>query len=325
MLRQQLIVLKLSVKRPKFTNSDRVRLTLLARLTKYWQSVLHIVQPDTLLRWHREMFKRYWRRKSQSKNREPRTPLATISLIKQMARENLLWGAEEIHGELLKLGIEVSKSTIQKYIDRVRQSSAGGQTWSTFLKNHAHEIWACDFTVVHDLFFRPIYIFIIIKHGNRQIMHTAVTRHPTDAWVAQQLREATSWNCKPRFLIRDNDKKYGQQFSAVASSSGIKVLRTPLAAPRANSICERFMGSLRRECLDHFIIFSSSQLKRIVSQYATYHNDHRPHQGIEQRVPTWFINRRASTPKSNRVQGQVISTPILSGLHHSYSYVTVTQ
>jgi len=132
MLRQQLIVLKLSVKQPKFTNSDRVRLTLLARLTKYWQSAPHIVQPDTVLPWHRDMFKRYWRRKSQSKNREPRTPLATISLIKQMARENLLWGAEEIHGELLKLGIEVSKSTIQKYIDRFDKAPLVGKPGPLF-------------------------------------------------------------------------------------------------------------------------------------------------------------------------------------------------
>jgi transposase InsO family protein len=151
-------------------------------------------------------------------------------------------------------------------------------------------------------------------------MHTAVTRHPTDAWVAQQLREATPWDNKPRFLIRDNDKKYGKLFSAVASSTGIKELKTPLAAPRANSICERFIGSLRRECLDHFIIFRESQLKRIVSDYASYHNEHRPHQGIEQQIPTWYVNPPSPKLKSNQVQGQVISTPILSGLHHSYSY-----
>ena len=316
-LRQQLIVLKRSVKRPQFTNGDRTRLTLLARFTNFWQSALHIVQPDTILRWHRDMFKRYWRRISKPKNREPFTPRETIALIKQMARENHLWGAEKIVGELLKLGITVGKPTVQKYMEQVRKRM-GGQSWATFLRNHAREVWACDFTVSHDLLFRPIYTFVIIAHHSREIVHSAVTRHPTDAWVAQQLREATPWNRKPRFLIRDNDKKFGKQFSTVARSSGIKELLTPLKSPRANAICERFFGSLKRESLDKFLIFRESQLRRIVTEYVAYYNQQRPHQGIKQQIPTWFVPRKL--PKSNQVQGKVISTPILSGLHHSYAY-----
>jgi transposase InsO family protein len=317
MLRQQLIVLKRSVKRPQFTNGDRTRLTLLARFTNFWQSALHIVQPDTILRWHRDMFERYWKHISKAKSREPFTPRETIALIKQMARENHLWGAEKIVGELLKLGITVGKPTVQKYMIQARRTT-GGQSWSTFLRNHAREVWACDFTVTHDLVFRPIYTFVIIAHHSREIVHSAVTRHPTDAWVARQLREATPWNRKPCFLIRDNDKKVGQQFSAVAHSSGIKELLTPLKSPRANAICERFFSSLKRESLDHFLIFREAQLRRIVQEYVAYYNQHRPHQGIQQRIPIWFVNHRP--PTSNRVQGKVIAMPILSGLHHSYAY-----
>jgi hypothetical protein len=182
-LRQQLIVLNRQVKRPKFTNGDRLRLVLLSRLTKFWSSALHLVQPETILRWHRDLFRRYWKRKSKPKNRKPRIPQETINLIKDMAQKNWLWGAEKIQGELLKLGIKVSKRTIQKYMKILRKRS--GQNWRTFLKNHAHEIWACDLTTVTSLFFKPIYIFVIMELESRRIVHTAVTLNPTDEWTAQ--------------------------------------------------------------------------------------------------------------------------------------------
>jgi hypothetical protein len=188
-LRQQLIVLNRQVKRPQLTTSDRIRLVFLSRLTRFWQTALHIIQPDTLLRWHRDLFRVYWKRKSKSKKRKPRIPRETINLIKQMARENPFWGAEKIRGELLNLGISVGKLTIQKYMKQVRKQS--GQNWTNFLKSHTHDIWACDFTVVYDLLFRPIYVFILIAHQNQEIKRAAVTHHPTDAWTAQQLREAT--------------------------------------------------------------------------------------------------------------------------------------
>ena len=162
MLRQQLIVLNRQVKRPQLTQGDRVGLVLLARLTEFWQQALHIVQPDTLLRWHRDLFRRYWRRKSKPEKREPRTSPETIELIKQMARENRLWGAERIRGELLKLGVNVSKRTIQKCIPKERNNQPV-QTWSTFLKSRFRDIWACDFTVVNDLLFRSLYVFVIME------------------------------------------------------------------------------------------------------------------------------------------------------------------
>ena len=173
-LRQQLIVLKRSVKRPKLTAGDRVRLTFLARLTNFWQSAFHIVQPETVLRWHRDLFRRYWKRKSKPKGRKPRIPQETIDLIKQMALENRRWGAKKIRGELLKLGIKVHKRTIKRTMRQVRKRNSG-QNWATFLRNHAKDMWACDFTVVHTLFFKPIYIFIIMHHQTRRIVHAAVT------------------------------------------------------------------------------------------------------------------------------------------------------
>ena len=157
-----------------------------------------------------------------------------------MARNNRLWGVKRIQGELLKLDITVSKRTVRRYMRKVRPPRPHGQNWATFLQNHAREIWACDFLQLHDAFFRPLFAFFITELGSRRIVHVGVTRSPTDTWVAQQLREATPFGKAPRFLIRDNDAKYGVHFEAVATGSGIEVLRTPIRAPRANAICERF-------------------------------------------------------------------------------------
>ena len=153
---------------------------------------------------------------------------------------------------------------------------------------------------------------------SREIKHAAVTRHPTDAWIAQQLREATPWVQRPKYLIRDNDKKYGKQFSAVTTSSGIKEIKTPFEAPQANAICERFIGSMRRECLNHFFILQQRQLTRFVRRYVDFYDQQRPHQGIDQQIPVRFGS--ANPPVSNKAKGRVISTPVLRGLHHSYAY-----
>lgn len=315
-LRQQVIVLNRSVKRPRLSDGDRMRLVLLSRLTSCWRSALHIVQPETVLRWHRDLFRRYWKRKSKSKSRMPRIPQATIDLIKEMAIDNPSWGAKRIHGELLKLGITVHKRTIQRHMRQVRKRTPG-QNWATFLRNHAQDIWACDFTVVHNLFFKPIYIFVIMHHQTRRIIHTAVTTSPTDEWTAQQLREATPWGQKPKYLIRDNDGKYGRAFKDLLRNSGIEDKNTPVRAPKANATCERFIGSLRRECLDYFLILNERSLHRTVTEYGSYFNDARPHQGIEQQIPC-----RPGQIVSAPVDGRVISTPVLGGLHHDYSWRT---
>ena len=238
LLRQQLIVLNRQVKRPLLTSRDRFRLVLLARCTRFWKQTIHIVQPDTLLRWHRELFRVYWRLKSKSKKNKAKIPPETIALIRKMANENHFWGAERIRGELLKLGIHVCKRTIQKYLPKVRESRSSSQTWATFVKNHARDIWACDFIVVYDWLFRPWYIFVVMGHKTRRIVHSAVTHSPTDEWTSQQLREATPWGKSPMYLLHDRDSKYASHFSAVAASSCIKELKTPYRAPRANGICE---------------------------------------------------------------------------------------
>ncbi len=312
LLRQQLIILRRQIKRPQITNLDRLRMLFLARLTPLWRQSLHIIQPETLLRWHRDLFRIYWRRKSKGSTNQPRVAQQTIDLIRQMSLENRLWGAERIRGELLKVGVRVSKRTVQKYMRKSRRLS--GQTWANFLKNHTGDIWSCDFTTVHTLFFKPLYIFIIQELKTRRIVHAAVTDTPTDAWAAQQLREATPWGSGPKYLIQDRDSKYGSVFSSTAASRGIQELKTPYRAPKANAVCERFMGSLKRECLDHMLILHQGHLKRVAREYVNYHNQARPHQGIGQRRPGCFDDLPPPLPV-----GEVSAKPILGGLHHDYS------
>jgi putative transposase len=236
LLRQQLAVLQRQVQRPKLSWRDRALIILLASKLRSWKRALIIAQPDTVLRWHRDLFRWVWRRKSKADKKPGRPPLTdgVVTLIKQMAKGNCTWGAKRIQGELLKLGLRVSKSAIQKYIQEIRKTLPPKQNWSTFLRNHASQIWVCDFLQTYDALFRTLFVFVIIELGSRRVIRLGVTRHPTDRWIAQQLREATPFGEGPRFLIRDNDRKYGAS-----------------RAPKANAIGERFLGSLRRECLDH--------------------------------------------------------------------------
>jgi putative transposase len=316
LLRQQLVVLRRSVKRPRCTPTDRALLVLLAGRVRTWRSALVIVQPDTLLRWHRELFRRFWRRNSRPGpvERKPKVSAETIALIREMAAANALWGAERIRGELLKLDIRVAKWTVQKYMRESRPPRRTGQPWATFLRNHAGDIWACDFLPVADLLFRPVYAFFVIALGSRRVVHVSVTRHPTDAWVAQQLREATPYGQRPHYLIRDNDSKDGQAFTRVAEASGITVLRTAYRAPRQNATCERFLGSVRRECLDHVLVLGEAHLRRVLREYATYFNTARPHQGLQQRLPAGTAGAVLRPPPG----GQVQAIPVLGGLHHVY-------
>ena len=213
---------------------DRVLFVLLSSKLRTWKNALVIVQPDTVLRWHRDLFRRVWKRKSKPNGKRGRPPLTgeIVALVKRLAKENLRWGAERIRGELLKLGLRVSKSAIQKYIQQMRGSNPSSQNWSTFLRNHASQIWACDFLQTYDIFFRTVFVFVIIELGSRRVVHFRVTRNPTDGWMAQQWREATLFGEGPRYLIRDNDSKYGDSFEQV--TAGIKVLKTPYKAPQAN-------------------------------------------------------------------------------------------
>ena len=316
LLRQQLIVLKRQAKRPTLTWRDRTLFVLLASRLRTWKQALVIVQPETVLRWHRDLFRWIWKRKSRPRRRgKPPLTDDIVSLIKQMAKENRSWGAERIRGELLKLGVQVSKSTVQKHIYEVRKLGTPKQTWATFLRNHASEIWSCDFLQTYDLFFRTLFVFVIIELDSRRLVHFGVTSNPTDAWVAQRLREATPFSEGPRYLIRDNDRKYGKLFSRVASGTGIEVLRTPYRAPKANAICERFLGSVRRECLDHSLILSERHLHHVMKEYGEYFSHARPHQGLGQRIPCGPL--QGAGPLESR---QIASRPILGGLHHDYQW-----
>ncbi|MBM4362511.1 MAG: DDE-type integrase/transposase/recombinase [Deltaproteobacteria bacterium] len=311
-LRQQLIVVARTVKRPKFAGHERGLLVLFASLMPRWRDAILVVRPDTVLRWHREGFRLFWRTRSRSPaSSTPRISAETVELIRRLALENRLWGAERIRGELLKIGVRVSKRTIQKHLRRVHGPRPWGQSWSTFLKNHMHQTWACDFLQLYDVWFRPIFAFFIIDLGSRKVVHVGVTRNPTTTWVAQQLRNATPFGEGPRFLIRDNDDKFGIDFDRAAKGAGIRVLRTAVRAPRMNSFCERFLGSVRRECLDHIIVLGERHLHAVLHEYVAHFNSGRVHQGVGQLVP-------AGTSTAAVGGGEVVALPVLGGLHHDY-------
>jgi putative transposase len=198
----------------------------------------------------------------------------------------------------------------------VRTKPPRGQTWATFLRNHAAQVWACDFLQITDLFFRPLVAFFLIELKSRKVIHVGVTYSPRDAWVVQQLREATPYGQAPNYLIRDNDSKFGPCFARVAATSGIKILKTPYHAPRANAICERFLRSVRQECLDHLLIRHERQLQRVLKAYVVYFNQARPHQGIAQQIP----DPSTSASSSHDVGNKVIALPIMGGLHHDYRW-----
>jgi putative transposase len=311
-LRQQLIVASRRVKRPAFRSHERGLLVLLARLVSRWRDAVLLVKPDTILRWHRQGFRLFWRLKSRRPGKpRPRLSPDLIELIRRMAESNATWGAERIRGELLRLGIHIAKRTIQKYIRAVRPPAPPrGQRWHTFLRNHT--VWACDFLQTYDIWFRPLFAFFIIDINTKQVISVGVTRSPTETWTAQQLRNVTPFGHGPQFIIRDRDDKYGADFDRVAKGAGIRVIRTAVEAPLMNSTCERFLGSVRREALDHIVILGERHLKSVLSEYVGYHGTMRPHQGLGQRIPT-STPQRICTDAS-----KVVAVPVLGGLHHGY-------
>jgi putative transposase len=313
LLRQQMIILRRGIRRPRCTPTDRALLVVLASRLRTWRHALLIVQPDTVLRWHRQLFRGLWRRTSRARASAHRPPLAleTIALIREMAASNRTWGAERLRGERLKLPIRVAKSTIQRYMRGARPPSRVGPSWATFLAHHGRDLWAADFLPVTDRLFRSLYAFFLIEIGSRRVVHVGVTRHPSDAWVAQHLREATPFGQHPKPLILDHDRKYGPVFARVAEATSIDLVHTAYRAPRENAICERFLGSVRRECLDHVLVLSEPHLRRILSEFVLYFNTARPHQGVQQRIPDPPL-------QAVSCEGPVRAIPVLGGLHHRY-------
>jgi transposase InsO family protein len=307
-LRPQLAVLRRQRSgRPQLFAIDRLIWVWLYRGWPRFLNVLVVVKPATVIQWHRRGFRLYWRWRSKSGrpsiNRELR------DLIWQMSEANSLWGAPRIHGELLKLGIEVSQATVAKYM--VRRQGAPSPSWRSFLRNHAEGIAAIDMFVVASASFRLLYVMVILAHDRRKIMRTAVTEHPTEAWLSRQVTEAFPWDTAPRYLLRDRDASYGAYFRKRIEVMGIKDVVTATRSPWQNPYVERVIGSIRRECLDHIVIFNERHLRRVLSSYADYYQRTRTHLSLDKDCPD-------SRPIQHRSVGRVVAIPRVGGLHHHY-------
>jgi putative transposase len=308
-LKQQLSAFQRSGKRPKLRKRDRIFWVWLSRLWKGWRSALLIVQPETVIRWHRRGFRWYWRRKSRGKVGRPKVDAEVRQLIRRMSRDNPTWGAPRILSELQLLGYAVAESTVAKYMARQRKPSS--PTWRSFLKNHASQIAAIDFFTIPTITFRILYVFIVLNHDRRRIIHFNATTNPTAQWTAHQIRQAFPEESAPRFLIRDNDGIYGHAFKRQLEVMGIEDIRTAYRSPWQNAYAERVIGSIRRECLDHMIILNEKHLRKVLAEYVDYYNDVRPHLSLDRNSP---LPRNAAPPEA----GKIVATPILGGLHHHY-------
>jgi transposase InsO family protein len=278
-LRQQLIVLQRKVHgRVQFTNSDRL---FFIQLYRWFPSVLKaitIIRPETLVRWHRAGFRRYWRCRSRNLGGRPGISADLRALIRRMSVENVLWGAPRIHGELLKLGFAVAQSTVAKYM--VKKGDPSGQSWGTFLRNHMPHIAAMDLFVVPTIGFKLLYALVIVRLARRELVWINATAHPTAEWIAQQITEAFPWDEIPRYLIRDRDRIYGAVVPRRLRAMGIRDRPIAPASPWQNSYAERLIGAIRRECLDHVIVLGEAYLRRILGKYATYYNEWRIHRSL---------------------------------------------
>ncbi len=309
-LRHQLGVLQRSVQRPKLRKCDRIFWVWLLRLWSGWRSTLLIVKPETVVRWHRQGFKLYWRRKSRKKPGRPTVDRKIRDLIRRMSRENPTWGAPRILSELLLLDHDVAESTVDKYM--IRQAKPPSQTWRTFLNNHAADIVAIDFFTVPTVIFRVLYVFLILRHDRRCIVHFNVTTNPTAQWTAQQLIEAFPFDEAPRFLLRDRDSIYGEYFRDRVGNMGIVEVVTAFRSPWQNAYVERVIGSIRRECLDHLIVLNGNHLRRILAEYFKYYHRARAHLSLDRNSPI----PRSVQPVG---QGRIVAKAYLGGLHHCYT------
>ena len=303
--------LNIALRRPRRLRLHAIDRALLVWTTRLWPDLLsltRVVRPDTITRWHRAGFRAYWRWKCRGRLGRPKISDELRELIRRMSRENRLWGAPRIHGELLKLGFEVAESTVSKYM--IRHRGPPSQTWRTFLRNHADAIAAIDLCVVHTVTFERLFALVIIGHGRRQLLWFAVTRHPTAEWLAQQIVEAFPWDTAPTYLVRDNDGSYGQVFMSRLRSMGIRDRPIAPRSPWQNAYVERLIGTLRRECLDHVLIFGEWHLRHLLKSYSLYYNETRTHLGLDKDTP---LSRPAQQ------SGTIVSIPILSGLHHCYA------
>src|SRR5215469_6898175 len=310
-LRHQVNILRRQVSgRLRLSNVDRLAFVWLYRLYPSLVDAVAIIRPETVIHWHRRGFRALWRWKSRSRGGRPAIPREIRDLIQEMSRANGLWGAPRIHGELLKLGIEVAQSTVAKYM--IKRHGQPGQSWSTFLRNHAAGIAAVDMFVVPTIGFKLLYCLVFLRHGRRELVHHAVTAHPTAEWVAQQMSEAFPWDTAPRYLVRDRDAVYGRVVRRRLRGLGIRDRPTAPRSPWQNAHVERLIGSMRRECLDQVIVLGESHLPPTVSNYASYYNEARTYLSLGKDAP---IGRSIGH------FGRVIAEPMVGALHHRYARI----
>ena len=307
-LRHQLIILRRRVHgRVRPTNNDR---WFFIQLYRWYPAILRalvIIEPETVVRWHRAGFRCYWRWRSRSGGGRPQISAELRALIRRMSIENPLWGAPRIHGELLKLGFEVAQSSVAKYVVKRREPPSQG--WGTFLRNHVPEVAAMDLFVVPTIGFDLLYAFIIIRLDRRDLAWINVTTHPTAEWIARQLTEAFPWNEAPRYLLRDRDRIYGTIVTRRLRAMGIRDKPIAPASPWQNSFAERLIGSIRRECVDHIVVLGETHLRRILQTYTCYYNKIRTHRSLDKDAPV---------PRPVQRTGSIKPYPILGGLHHHY-------
>ena len=307
-LRHQLNVLRRkSPKRVTLGSIDRLLLVGLYRLAPGVLDALKIIRPETLMRWHRAGFRAYWRWKCRPRGGRPTTPGDIRRLIREMSVANPLWGAPRIHGELLKLGIDVGQTTVAKYMARRRMPPSQG--WKTFLRNHADGIASMDLFLVPTISFRLLYGFLILRHSRRELLWLGVTAHPSAEWIARQLTEACGWHQAPRYILRDRDRVYGGIFAQRLRAMGIRDRPIAPHSPWQNGCAERLIGSIRRDCLDHVVVFGEQHLRHLLKSYQNYYNEARTHLSLQKDAPI---------PRAVQTVGQTLAVPILGGLHHQY-------
>src|SRR3954452_13902028 len=307
-LRHQLNVLhRSSPKRPVFSDFDRLIFICLYRMAPRILDALTVVEPDTVLRWHRAGFRLFWRWKSRRGVGRPKVPLEVRQLIREMSLANPFWGAPRIHGELLKLGIDVGQTSVAKYMARRRRPPSQG--WRTFLLNHADGIASIDLFVVPTISFKLLYGLLILRHDRRRILWVGITTSPTSEWIARQVSEACGWEPVPDYLVRDRDRVYGKAFTRRIRAMGIRDRPKAPRSPWQNGHAERLIGSIRRECVDHVIVFGEQHLRRLLRSYQQYYNGTRTHLSLDKDSPV---------PRAVHATGTILPLPILGGLHHHY-------
>jgi len=310
-LRQQLAALRRSTPRPRLRPTDRAFWLLLSRIWSRWADALILVKPDTVVRWHRAGFRLFWRWKSRARSPAESDVSAEVkTLIRQMAMANETWGAPRIHGELLKLGIDISERSVSRFMPK-RERKPPSQTWRSFLANHLGSLASIDFFAVPTATFRVLFVFFILRHDRRRVVHFNVTEHPSARWTAQQIVEAFPEDTAPEYMIRDRDGIYGEVLRGRVQGMGIEEVLTAPQSPWQNPYAERLVGSVRRECLDHVIVLGEQHLHGILKSYFAYYHRSRTHLSLGKDAP----NTREVCPPS---MGEIVESPEVGGLHHRY-------